>query len=548
MKSPIAFIAGLSVRARLGLLAGFLLLGQAAISRMQYVTIQRYKVGGELYAHLKAQTDSIDLLSAALADVHRLDAAVRSLGQRPPPEEVGHARARAVEVGNRVAARLEQVRALQAGEGGGDPARELAASWESVHAPLLGRLSAGAGLDGRDLAVFLDGPRRERHARVVAQLEAALTALRQKALQIERETESGVRRAVTTRLTMGVVFFVTLWTLFILIARSILQPLSSLVHVAERVSQGDLSVEPPPRSSGELGRVAEGLGRMVLALRGMVDALARSAADVGDAAARLRAAATEQLSGTQRQVATLRQTQAVAEALRRSSRAAAERAERLRRTADAATGVGRAGAASLEASREGIESIKTGIDEIGERIDSLSARAQSLGRVARAMKDITDQTNMLALNAAMEAMRAGVHGKAFAVVAREMRSLTDRAAGSAEDIARELDGTTEALRQAVAATGRGRTGMNVGLSEIEAGARTLQRLSEMVKEGAGEVGEIANAVDQQDEGIDQVFGALTQLTATLEQSAGNVARIRESIDLLETAAARVREAAGTFRA
>jgi methyl-accepting chemotaxis protein len=146
----------------------------------------------------------------------------------------------------------------------------------------------------------------------------------------------------------------------------------------------------------------------------------------------------------------------------------------------------------------------------------------------------------------MEAMRAGTHGRAFAVVAREMRSLTDRAAESTEAISTELDGTGEALRQAVAAAERGRSGMNVGLSEIEAGAQTLQRLSQLVSQSASGVGEIAGTVGQQDQGIGHVFGALTELTATLEQSEGNASRIHEAIALLENAATRVQDAAGKF--
>jgi hypothetical protein len=227
--------------------------GQLAVNAVQYLGFQRFRVGGIAYTGLKAEMESVDALSSVLLDVYRLDSTLRGLGERPTAGELQRARALVAKAGDHAAERFARVRTLQAGSDGGDPVGDAAAAWDVASAPILERLSPGAPFDGRSFTALLDGPQRVRYARLVEALDDASGQLRQRALQFEEETNADVRRAVVVRLVLGVSLGAILLVAFLLVGRAILRPISSLVHLAERVGQGDLSCRwscrPPPATS-----------------------------------------------------------------------------------------------------------------------------------------------------------------------------------------------------------------------------------------------------------------------------------------------------------
>lgn len=525
-------------------LSSVVLLAFATVCAFQIITLGKYKVGGPTYGTLKSQTDAVQGLTTLLSEVNALQATLYAANANAATEgattDVEQTRTHVEEIGDGISARFAAARSTTEGE----LLRSAEATWkeyfEAVHEQLRDFKPAR-------FQAFLTGAHERRYARLISEVEDVNNSLRLRTSDIERATSASVDVANRLVLIVEAILAVILVLVLRTIARTITVPLKALVHAAHAVGIGDLTVKLPAKTGDELGQLAGSLGDMVAQLRRMTLSFRDVATQLGEAVKNMASVASEQVASVNRQGVALRETQVTAQEIRETSKSAATRAARLLHAAEKASDVGQAGGTALKASLDGIESIKTGIDEIASRMRKLGDRAQHLGMITETVKDLTDQSQVLALSASIEAVRSGEHGKGFAIVAREMRALTDQSALATKQIKAELEATGSALRESVEITQHGREGMDKGLAQIEVSAERLQELATMVEESSAGVREIATAVTQQDEGVAQIFEALTEMTATMGQTETNIEKIHGAITVLEKAAGEARSAAEIFK-
>jgi methyl-accepting chemotaxis protein len=323
-------------------------------------------------------------------------------------------------------------------------------------------------------------------------------------------------------------------------ARRMVASLARLSEVSRRVvTEGDLTQIVEVRGDDEIGELSRNFGSMVEALREALTGLRRSAHTLEEASENLNNSTREQEQLLTQQTVALQQTQVTGQEIRQTSSMANERAEEVLKVAEHAEHVGRAGEVALENGVQGFSAIRGEAVEIGGRIRALLESARRIGGITSTVKDLADQSNMLALNASIEAVRSGEHGRGFSVVAREIRSLADQSIAATGQVNQILEHLTASITAAARSTEAGLTRMERGLDDVRASGENLRELAAITRTNVDVVRQIAAAVAQQNSSIGQIFAAVTDQLNLLEKA-------RERLERTAQASRQLREVASTI--
>ncbi len=328
--------------------------------------------------------------------------------------------------------------------------------------------------------------------------------------------------------------------LIVLIIRNITKPLHLLVTSAKRIATGDLTGTPDLARRDEIGTLGGALSAMTQSLAGLVGKVQGASVQMASTATELAASSRQQemlvsdLGGS---------TAKVAVAVNQISATSAELAEAMQRvegvagTTSQLAAAGRTGLAEMEGMMrhllQATAAVSSGLGTIREQADTVSAVITTMAKVA-------DQTNLLSLNAAIEAERLGEQGHGFAVVAKEIRRLADQAAVATLDI----EHMVQAMRAAVSAGGRE---VEAFSATMEGGAqasvevnRQLDEIITRITELTPQFEAVTAGVQAQSVGARQISDAVTHLNQSVKQST-------ESVHHLNDAASHMREAAQNLR-
>ncbi|RKH06993.1 methyl-accepting chemotaxis protein [Corallococcus sp. CA047B] len=333
-----------------------------------------------------------------------------------------------------------------------------------------------------------------------------------------------------------------------LLVRRMMAPLHALTAAAARVvAEGDFSGTLEVHSKDEIGQLATSFGDMMARLRAVLVALKGSAQELEATALELATSASDQNLAVTRQAAALHQTQIAARQLQESSRAAAQRATGVLREAEKAGAVGQAGESAVAGSVGGLTHIRSQVERISSTVSELRQRTRQVGDITGTVKDLADQSNVLALNAAIEAARSGESGRAFAVVARQMRSLADQSATATSRVQSILGDIGRAISEAVKTSEGGSREVEGGLDQARAAGESLRALAMVIQNNSESVKSIADMVSQQDAGIAELFAALSDLTRLADETVERVATSAVAAARLTTASHDVSTIVGQYR-
>jgi methyl-accepting chemotaxis protein len=303
--------------------------------------------------------------------------------------------------------------------------------------------------------------------------------------------------------------------------------LRTMAGAAEQIAAGDLRTNLQPQSPEDV--LGNAFVRMTDNLRRQIGGVVEGAAVLGSAATEIVASTAQLASGATESAAAVSETTTTVEEIRQTSQLANQKAKAVADSAQKAVQISHNGRKSTEDVTAGMGRIRTQMEAIAESMMRLSEQTQTIGQIIATVEDLSAQSNLLAVNAAIEAAKAGEHGKGFGVVAQEVKSLAEQSRQATDRVRTILSDIQKATTAAVMATEQGGKAVEAGGKQTEMAGESIAALAGSVTEAAQAAMQIAASSQQQLVGMDQVAGAMENIK---QASTQNVASAKQ----LETAA------------
>jgi methyl-accepting chemotaxis protein len=307
---------------------------------------------------------------------------------------------------------------------------------------------------------------------------------------------------------------------------------------ADQISLGNLKTKVSPRSDKDLlgisfARMADNLQKLAAELSEGVNVLATSAGEIS--------ASTSQLAANASQTATaVAETTTTVEEVKQTAHLASQKAKAVSESAQRAAQSAQTGRKATEETIASMTRIRTQMEAIAGSMVRLTEQSHTIGQIIATVEDLAAQSNLLAVNAAIEAAKAGEHGKGFAVVAQEIKSLSEQSRQATNQVRTILHDIQKATTAAVMATEQGTKAVEAGFQQSRQTGESIVTLAVSVSEAAQAATQIAASSQQQLVGVDQVAQAIN----SIEQATGHNV---DSAKMLETAAAKLSELGQTLK-
>lgn len=302
---------------------------------------------------------------------------------------------------------------------------------------------------------------------------------------------------------------------------------------AKRIAEGDLTVQVDLLSErDELGRA---FATMVENVREFSRQVNDGVGVLGSSTNAILAGTTQVATGATEAAAVISQTAVTLDEVKQTAHVSTQKARYVSETAQRASDVSATGRKAVEDTIEGMQQIRDQMEMVAESIMRLSEQTQAIGEIIASVNDLSEQSNLLAVNAAIEAAKAGEHGVGFAVVALEVKSLAAQSRQATAQVRSILGDIQKATSNAVLAAEQGAKAVDVGTRQSKDAGDAIQRLSESIEESAAAASQIAVSAQQQLVGMDQLAQAMGNIkTATAQnmESTRQAEQVAQQLHLL----------------
>lgn len=340
-----------------------------------------------------------------------------------------------------------------------------------------------------------------------------------------------------------VLFFVIGWLI-----NQVTRPTRELQQVMVAMqTDGDLTRRVPVRSRDEVGQMAGAFNALIDNFTAIIRQVLGNAERVNSTASRIAATSAGITSSSQAQSEAASSTAAAVEAVTTSINSVAENTEAVHRLSDKSLQQTEEGNRSVAEMVHEIHSIEDAVQQIAQAANEFVESTRTIASMTQQVKDIADQTNLLALNAAIEAARAGEQGRGFAVVADEVRKLAEKSAQSATEIDKvtsKLDEKSSRVEQAIAS---GAQSLQTTHKHVEKMAAVLSEAGDAVRESNVGVGEIAVSVAEQGKASSEISQNIEQIAKMTESNYMAIEQTARDIGELERMGSELQGAVARFR-
>lgn len=361
-------------------------------------------------------------------------------------------------------------------------------------------------------------------------VHAAVSAMQSQedALLKERtdEADASARAALSTIKYGLILAFLVLLAVSALLTRHIAGPLKQVSDAAEDFASGNLSLRfGVTTRADEVGTLTRALAAMADRLREDLSQIVETSAVLGSSSSEILASSTQVASSASEAAVAVTQTTATVEEMKQTSQVASQKAKHVSDVATKTAQTSQAGKKSVEDTISGMSRIREQIESVAESIVRLSEQSQAIGEIIATVNDLAEQSNLLAVNASIEAAKAGDQGKGFAVVAAEVKSLAEQSKQATTQIRAILNEIQRATSGAVMATEQGSKAADEGLQLSARAGEAIGVLADSIQESAQAATQIAASVQQQLVGSEQVAMAMENIK---QASLQNVASTKQA--------------------
>ncbi|MCX6327904.1 MAG: CHASE3 domain-containing protein [Bacteroidia bacterium] len=332
----------------------------------------------------------------------------------------------------------------------------------------------------------------------------------------------------------------------------LLQTFSRMVDVlkrmatsAQQIASGDITGSIVPQSEKDL--LGNAFLQMLNNFRRIMKDINEGVNMLGSSASEILAATTQVASGTAETATAISETTTTVEEVQQAAKQSAQKAKNVADSAQKLAQVSQNGQKAVEETGNVMNRIREQMDSIAQTVVRLSEQSQSIGGIIASVTDIADQSNLLAVNAAIEAAKAGEQGKGFAVVAQEIKNLAEQSKQSTSQVRNILNDVQKATSAAVMATEQGSKAVEAGVKQSAQAGEAIRILSESSNEAVQAATQIVASSQQQVVGMDQIGVAMQNINQAGTETAVSMVQSEKAAKSLNELGQKLKDLVERFK-
>lgn len=368
--------------------------------------------------------------------------------------------------------------------------------------------------------------------------------------ELLREAGNEYRFERNVAIGTAIIAILTAFSLGIILSKMIANPLQKGVSLAEAIAGGDLTNRLDRAAierNDEVGKLLTAMGNMAERLKGIMAELKSTADNVASASNQLSASSEQMSRGVTEQSGRASQIATSSSEMSQTVVDIAKNASSIEASATKTTKVAQDGEKIVDRSVEEVKAIADTVRESGQLMGSLGERSKQIGEIVSVINDIADQTNLLALNAAIEAARAGEQGRGFAVVADEVRKLAERTAKATSEIGEMIKAIQDEVSRAVHSMEEGTKRVEVGVDFSVQAGNALRDIVKSVNELHSMVQQIASATEEMSTVSETISGDIETIASVSKETSAGSEQIAQASSDLARLASNLQNIVGQFK-